>query len=694
MSFTAPYPYVFLILWLTLSAGISYFLYRNNPLNLTQKWLRNLLYVFRFTSIFVILFLLLGPLFNLKIQRTEKPVVAVLVDNSFSMLYPNIEAEKTKNVISEIVKMQEKLGDNYLVKTYTFGESTQSNGAITFSEKQSNLAQAIKQVSEEHYNLNLSGIVLLSDGIYNSGESPLYEAIQQKQRIYPIAFGDSARRKDVFIKQVKHNEVVFEGNSFAIQALVSANYFNNTKLNYGIYENNRLLVNGSVTILGDPANEVINLTLPSATEGLHTYQLKLQNLPGEINFNNNTYTFQIESLKSKQKVVVIAQHPHPDISALVQTVKSNPNFEVYSYLLQDYKEEHLNDASLFILHQLPGNNGSGENLIKSLQQKNKSCFYILGKQSSSAALSKFGIINISGPGNNFNETQAWVNDNFSLFTLDASLQEFLSKAPPLISLYGNYRGPADASVLLNQQIGYVKTSQPLLFFSGAAGAKMAVLAGEGYWKWRLHDFLLNQNQQLTQGLLFKIIQFTAGNSDQSRFRINPIKKQFNEIEPILFEAELYNPSYELIQDKEISLEIKSANGKSYQFNLSKNGKSYELNAGKIGPGSYTYEAKVLNSTEYPIKKGRFSVNAVQLELVQTKADHALLLSMANESGGKLFYPEQSGELIETLKQDSQMKPIVYEEESIELLLGYKWLLAFIVGLLSLEWLIRKWNGFI
>ncbi len=694
MSFSAPYPYFFLFIWLTLSAGISYFLYRNNPLNISQKWLRNALYFFRFTSIFVMLFLLLGPLFNLKIQRTEKPVVAVLIDNSASMLYPNKETEKTKNAISDISNLQEKLGDNYLVKTYTFGESTSSNGEITFQEKQSNLAQAIKQVSEEHYNLNLSGMVLLSDGIYNAGESPLYEAIQQKQRIYPIAFGDSARKKDVLIKQVKHNEVVFEGNNFAIQALISANFYNNTKLNFGIYENNRLLVNGSLTLMGDPANEIINLTLPSATEGLHTYQLRLQNLPGELNLNNNVYTFQIESLKSKQKIVLISQHPHPDISALVQTIKSNPNFEVFSYLIQDYKEEHLNDASLFILHQLPGNNGSGENLIKTLQQKNKSCFYILGKQSSSAALSKFGIIQISGPPNNFNETQAWVNDHFSLFSIDASLQEFLAKAPPLISLYGNYRASADAAVLLNQQIGYVKTTQPLLFFSGAASSKMAVLAGEGFWKWRLHDFLLNQNQQLTQGLIFKIIQFTAGNSDQSRFRINPIKKQFNEIEPVLFEAELYNPSYELIQDKDISLEIKNAEGKSYQFNLSKNGKSYELNAGKIGPGNYTYEAKVLNSTEYPIKKGRFSVKAIQLELVQTKADHALLQSMADQSGGKLFYPNQTNELIETLKQNSQMKPIVYEEESIELLLGYKWLFALIIACLSLEWFIRKWNGFI
>jgi hypothetical protein len=201
--------------------------------------------------------------------------------------------------------------------------------------------------------------------------------------------------------------------------------------------------------------------MPAAAEGLHTYQLRLKPLSGEKNLLNNVYSFQIESLKSKQKIVLLAQSPHPDISALVQTLKTNPNFDVFSYLIQDYKEENLNEASLFILHQLPGLNGSGETLIKTLKQRNKPIFFILGRQSNANSLNNFGIVNIIGPPQNFNETQGWINDNFSQFIIDEQLNEFIKKAPPLISIYGTYKVSTDVSTLLNQQLGYVKTNNPL-----------------------------------------------------------------------------------------------------------------------------------------------------------------------------------------------------------------------------------------
>jgi hypothetical protein len=85
--------------------------------------------------------------------------------------------------------------------------------------------------------------------------------------------------------------------------------------------------------------------------------------------------------------------------------------------------------------------------------------------------------------------------------------------------------------------------------------RYSVLAGEGFWKWRLHDFFLNQNQFITQNLISKIVQWTASNTDQSRFRIYPMKKRFNETEAILFEAEIYNESFELIQNQDITIKI-------------------------------------------------------------------------------------------------------------------------------------------
>ncbi len=694
MSFSTPYPYAFIISWLLLAAGISYFLYRNNPLNIANIWLRKALYLLRFSVVFSILLLLLGPLFELKTQRIEKPIIALLVDNTASLLSGGKNKEELKNQLANLLTIPEKLGEDYQVKIYSFGESLKENTNFDFNEKQSNIAAGIKGVGEAHYNLNLASIILVSDGIYNAGENPMYEAIQQKTKVYPVALGDSTRKKDVWIKQVKHNDIVFEGNNFTVEVAIAANFVKGNKVFYNLSENANLINAGSLLIQTDPGTERITLTLPANKEGLHSYKVKLQPIAGESNLINNTFSFEVEVLKSKQKLVIVAQNPHPDVSALVQTLKTNPNYEVFSYLMQNYKEEYINEASLFILHQLPGNNGTGEALIKNLQAKNKPIFYILGKQNSSYALGKLGILSINGPPQNFNESQAWINNDFPLFLVDEELSEFVQKAPPLITLYGSYKTPLDATILLNQQIGYVKTNQALLFFSQSKGSKYAVLAGEGFWKWRLHDFLLNQNQVITQQLLGKIIQWTAGNNDQSRFRFNPVKKKFDETEAALFEAEVYNETFELTQQKDVEVKISNSNGQNYQYTLAKNGKGYELNAGKLSPGIYSYVATVKDDKSFPVKKGNFSVQALQLELLQTKAEHGLLEAIAAETGGKMYYPNKVEDLVKELKENAQIKPIIYEEQDIELLINFKLLLALLLLGMSLEWLIRKWNGFI
>jgi hypothetical protein len=694
MSFSVQFPFLWIIASLILSAGLSFLLYQNNPLKLEKKGLQYILNGLRFLSLFIICFLLLGPLFKYLKQETLKPIIAIALDNSESVLNQKNNEQLNEIVLPELAKLKNELGENFEIKTYAFGEFTRLNDTLNSKDKLSNLSDALETIENEHYNLNLAAIVLASDGIYNRGENPIYKGAQNKTPVYTIGLGDTTRRKDTWIKQVRFNELVYEGNNFTIQVAIAANYYKGSNLNYTINEGNTTLLKGNTTIANDPFQEQLNLTLPAAKEGLHTYTISLSPLAGESNLKNNTYTIQVQAIKTKQKIVLVAQSPHPDVSAIVQSLKTNPNYEVQSFLVQEYKEEFLNEASLFILHQLPANNGLGENLIKTLQQKNKPIFFILGKQSNTNALSRLGIVNIVGPQQNFNEAQAILKEDFSLFLIDQQLGELSKKLAPLFTPYGTYKTPADAQVLLTQQIGYVKTELPLLFFSQSKGTQNAVLCGEGFWRWRLQEFLLNQNQQITEGLLAKIVQFTAGKNDQSKFRVNPIKLSFDENESVLLEAELYNESYELIQDKEIGINFINEQGKKYTYTFSKNSKAYELDAGKLPPGNYAYEAKVANQTNYPIKKGKFSVKSVQAELYQLRADHLLLQNLAQETGAKFYLPNNIKDLQNELSNNAKMKPVVYEEEILSTFIQQKWIFGLIFLLLAGEWFIRKWNGFI
>jgi hypothetical protein len=252
----------------------------------------------------------------------------------------------------------------------------------------------------------------------------------------------------------------------------------------------------------------------------------------------------------------------------------------------------------------------------------------------------------------------------------------------------------DAQVLFYQQIGYVKTQVPLVFFVKSNRQQTGYFCGEGFWKWRLQNYLLKQNHDVTNDLMSKIVQLLASKNDNSLFRVNSVKKKFFENEKIELDAELYNESYELINQPDVSLEVKDSKGKLFQYTFSKTEKNYHANLGTMPVGTYTYIAKVTSGNNTYNKTGQFIVAALQAELIETKANHQLLNNIALQSGGQLFYKNQLAELEKAIEQNENIKPVIYKQNEVKELLNLKWIFFVILGLLSLEWFIRKWNGFI
>jgi hypothetical protein len=90
--------------------------------------------------------------------------------------------------------------------------------------------------------------------------------------------------------------------------------------------------------------------------------------------------------------------------------------------------------------------------------------------------------------------------------------------------------------------------------------------------------------------------------------------------------------------------------------------------------------------------GAFTVSPTQLELEATRADHQLLYSLSNNSGGELFYPLELNELAEAIYKKQNIKPVLYSSTRTEPLINLRWLFIPILLLLVLEWGIRKFNG--
>jgi hypothetical protein len=688
------YPFWLSLICLILALAGSWFLYSNNPLKLDGKWKKQLvwlLHLLRFCALFILSFLLLGPLLNLLSTQTQKPVIVYAIDNSQSILLAH-DSTNLKTVFAKHLEtLQEELGNTYQVVPYLVGSNATSGAAPDFSDKETHLSNLFSTLKDKYDNSNLGAIILATDGLYNKGENPLQAIKQGKTPIYPIALGDTVQHKDVLVKNVRTNSIVFKGNTFPMQIDVAA-YASSGESTLLQITRNGVVLYKQLLALSANYFTTVNANLTATESGTQHYVVSLTVLKNEVSIANNVKDVFVQVVDGKQKIALLGYTPHPDIGAIQNALQQNENYAVQSLLLS--QGETINNAeqyNLIILHQLPGINGEGVNLIKQFKEKNIPLLYVLGAQSNLSYLNQLEpILQISGSRGAVNDALPLFQSSFSLFTLTADEQEHIKKFPPLTSPFGNYRVTGEIETLFKQQIGYVKTDYPLLFFSKGGNGRSGFLCGEGFWKWRLYDMPLS-NQVTSSNILNSSVQYLTSKKDQNKLRVSG-KKVFDENEEITFDAELYNESYQLVNTPELNMLISNTAGKDYRFSFTKTAQSYSLNTGILPAGVYQYAASCFMGTAERKVTGQFIVKPLQAEFMQTTANHQLLNQLANESGGAMFYLNNLAGVQKAIKQNPKIKPVIYQNNELKSWIDLKWLFALILLFISLEWFVRKWNG--
>jgi hypothetical protein len=107
------------------------------------------------------------------------------------------------------------------------------------------------------------------------------------------------------------------------------------------------------------------------------------------------------------------------------------------------------------------------------------------------------------------------------------------------------------------------------------------------------------------------------------------------------------------------------------------------------PGEYKYTASTKINGELLVKQGLIIVKEVIAEKINSVANHQLLYQMANRTNGKVYKPKRISELEADLLKNDAIKPVVYSQISTSNLIDFKWLIWLIIGLLSIEWFLRK-----
>ena len=692
ISFGTNYWFALLIAAIIAAAGIVLLLYFKNKDNreLTKNQVRILMGL-RFLSFFLIAFLLLTPfLKNLK-RIVQSPVVIAAWDNSGSVVAAGDSASVAATVEEIRQAVNSELGSEYTLINYTFGQETGTEGALNFQDKKSDYSALISTISSNHFNDNIGAVIIAGDGIYNQGRNPVNMTEQLTSPVYTIGLGDTTVIADARIQDVRVNRTSFSGNKFPVEVDVRFSKLTGRPLNLSVYQDDTKLTETIVT----PANNDFfyshQFILDAGEPGLKHFTARIEVAENERNTSNNRSEFVVNVLENKQKILILSDGPHPDNGAVKNTLEEQKSYEASVFYEEPYPS-NLTDFNLVILNQLPTSGKSMASLIEESQNQRVPLLFIVGNQTFIPQLNALSAgVEIEPLAGSAEETQAIINPAYGTFTLSENFREIIPKFPPLLSPFANYNLEPQFTTLLYQKINNIETSKPLIATGVFNGRKTGFIFGEGIWKWRLNNYYINQNHDQFNELINQLVQYLALRENEDNFMID-FQPVYAEIDDVILKAEVYNDAFERITSEEVNIEIVNEQGNEFRFTFDVQGDAYTLNAGKLPVENYSFTSEVSIGNETFTETGNFTVTAVNLENIVTRANHRMLYQLASRSGGNFYLPEQTSQLIEEINNSNQLKPQSYFQEMINELLNLRWLFFVFLLLLSLEWFLRKYWG--
>lgn len=695
-SFILEYPWWFLLFCVAAGILFAYLLYGRKKFVFSEgesKWWKYGLGTLRFLSTSLIAFLLLSLLIKTKRTEEEKPIILLLQDNSSSLnvSFGNFSKEKYAEQLSSL---QEKVKDKYELVLYNFGDELTDFSKPAYTEKETDISNAIDELFIRHGSQNIGAVILASDGIFNKGNSPLYNKNALTIPFYTIALGDTSVKKDAMIKSVRYPEIVYLGDQFNINVQIEANHLagQNTVLEI-TSPDGKVILNKVINITDDRFTFQTDAIGDAVKPGVLQYKIKLKTITGEAIAENNYDVAFVEVIDGRQKVLMLFDAPHPDVKAFKNAIEQNKNYQFEEADIKSYNGNYK-DADLIILDGLPSLGTLAK--LPMLQEIVNSASPVLFVLSSATNLGQFNqlqkVLQISGTSQNGNDVFPIYQSSFSKFTLNESTLKTIQTLPPLLAPFGKYQEAATADIFYRQQIGSIPTGNPLILFNEVNGKKIGMICGEGIWRWRLNEFAQNKNFDATDEIINKCVQYLTVKGDKRRFRVHTPKNVFNANEAIQIDAELYNESYELVNDVDANCVVKGDNSKEYAFTFDKTINAYTLNAGILPVGNYSVNAKATYKGKANTAVCNFSVRPVIIETLNTQANHQLLNILANQSGGKMYSPASMTDILNDIEKNNKVKSMLFDTFNTRPLIDMKWFFFIILLLLISEWFIRKYNG--
>lgn len=669
--------------------------------------------VLRALALVIILFLILEPILRLLYQQKEKPVVAVLLDNSASMKIEEpggVRGDSLRFIADYLNTLQSR--DSLQIRPFAFDLSTSPwNGdSLKFVVDGSNIDQALASVFDSLSGENLQAIVLASDGIYNQGANPLLSASNRPLPVYTVVVGDSSVPKDIAVRRVQTNQITYVNKELPVEVIIWQNGFSGQKALLTLSDGDRVLAQRSITFGKSGFEQREELTVIARQAGDFNYSLKIQVLPGEITDRNNQQSTRVQVLKSKIKVLVVSGSPNFDRRSLSYAGDQLKDYDFTlltekstgQYYEQSFREAKLDSQDLFIFYGFPTkttDSGQLRELMKQVSGRRVPVLWFLARSLDLQKLREFEsllpfeissqlfplenqFVKLSSGGRLHPVTRLDENETANdllwreLPPLEVYQQLKMREGGQVLLELDTRQGPATAQTR-DLVVCYVYRQNEI---------KYLVFNGTNFsnWQYQLTDD--PERDRFFVHLMERMVRWLVNRDDIHQVQIQPVQRIYNVGEQIIFSGQVYDDFYQPVSDARVVVNVSSDTTRFSDEMIAEGNGFYRQIFSGLPEGEYNYQV-VADRKDKAIgtRSGKFTVKPFFLEFQQIPANYTLMRQLAENTGGAIYRPKQFTEEFPEKKLESRIQYTFSEY----FLRNYWYWLALVLALLVTEWFFRK-----
>ena len=704
-----------LILATLLAAAVAFWSYRTTIPHITVAR-RATLGTLRFVTLFVVLFLIFEPIFQRSRATTQEPVVAVLVDQSESMLLADsllaASGPSTNDVLSALNRATSAMD----VRAFGFGSrlnAVNSLDSLAFGLDRTDIASALSEVVTTLADQPLAAVILASDGLYNAGANPLHTAERFPVPIFTVAHGDSSARRDVRIEGVITNELTYSGLEVPVLVRVRNDGYDSAPFQVTLLENGAILSTASGMLPPTGAETSVELTFESGEAGRRDLNVVITRFREEATYRNNESRFEVRVLDQKKSILLLAGGPSPDVAALSRLISQDDTATLTIRTQKPDGSWHegefptsFEESDLVIAVGFPGDatTPTEAQSLADAVSGGVPIFYVHDRSSNPArlqqSLAPLLPASITTPRSSFvpgtfDQTPAAASH--AVFDIDDRRDgSRWRRLPPLSLSESVWEAAAGAAVLATSQIRGVSLPDPVLVVMRRGIVKSAAMTAHGFWRWQIVPEDLEADAARFSQVVDNIIQWLYAADDDRLVRVEPTESSFAEGEPVLLRGEVYDEALRPVSDASLSVQLTSEQGQVFPYEMQPRGNGrYALDMGVLPAGTYAYSATArLDETELGSDTGSVTIGRRTVEFRQTQADFDLLRQISSRSGGSIHAVEDATGLEEAVRTSPTFQPVTQVSmEQIRLWQRYPFLILILL-LLSVEWFLRKRWGMV